>query len=140
MGHTAEDRSDPGVTGLVEGIVTDAERLLGQQFALFRAEVCEELDRAKAAAASGGAGIGLLAVTGILVTQALVQGLHEASGLPLSACYALVGGAVGAAGVGLLRHAQREASGIQLRVPPRTAQAIRENVAWLKEQTTAARV
>lgn len=137
MGNSASNKSDPSVPGLVRAIVTDAETLLGQQFALFRAEVVEELDHAKAAVAAGGAGVGLVAAAGILATQAVVHGLKEATGLPLWACYGVVGAVLGTTGVGLLAHARREGSTIRLRVPPRTAQALRENVAWLKEQASS---
>jgi hypothetical protein len=112
------------------------EHLVAQQVDLLRSEVRQELGEAKAAAASMGAGVGLVAAGGLLSTLMLVHALHKATGLPLWACYGLVGGAAGAAGAGLLAAGRKGAEGVRLLPPPRTARAVKENLTWLKEQVT----
>jgi len=65
----------------------------------------------------------------------VVHVLNKATRLPLWSCYGLVGGALGAAGAGLLAAGRREAEGVRL-VPAQTMEALKENVEWIKEQTT----
>jgi hypothetical protein len=133
---TMATAGEPGVTELVEGILGDARRLLSQQIDLFKEEVREEVGRAAALAAEAGAGAGLASLGGVLAAHAAVHLLHRATRLPLWGCYGLVGGLLGAAGAGLLVNAKARAAGLRLAPPPQTAAALRENVAWLTEQTT----
>ena len=121
------------LAGLAHDVAVDVERLVTQHAALARAEIRDGLGRAPAAAAAIGAGAGLVAVGGGLGTLMLVHGLHRSTRLPLWACYGLVGGALAAAGCGLIAAGTRQAAGIRL-VPRETIAAIREDVAWLKDQ------
>jgi len=134
-GRTAE----PSFLELVEGIVADVERLVGQQLELFRGEVNQQLREARSAAASGAVGAGLVAVGGVLSTQMVVHAVQRATRLPLWASYGLVGGLLGGAGLAQLNRARRQAAGVRLTVPPQTAQTLKENMAWLQEQTTGGR-
>jgi len=127
---------EPDLTTLVKEIIHDSEALIGQQLRLLRSEVREELDQAKDAALAIGAGAGLVATGGVLTALMAVHALHKATRLPLWGCYGLVGGLLGATGAGLLAVGRREAAGVQLAPPPRTTEALKENLAWLKEQTT----
>jgi len=105
------------------------------QFRLLRSEVGEELQQAKTAALSMGAGAGLIATGGILSALMLVHGLHRSTRLPLWGCYGLVGGLLGAMGTGLLAAGRYEASRVELAPPPQTLAALREDLEWLKDQT-----
>lgn len=134
MARKTDTRTEPDFTQLVEGIIEDGQRLIRQEFELLRGEVREEIAHAKSAAVSAGAGVGLLALGGALGVEMLVHGLHAGTGLPLWACYGLVGGAAGAAGVALLGQARRQAAGVHLGLPPQTAASLSENLAWLKGQ------
>jgi len=127
---------EPELTTLVKEIVADSGTLIGQQLALFRSEVHRELDEAKEAALAIGAGAGLVATGGVLSALMLVHALHKGTRLPLWSCYGLVGGFLGASGLGLLAAGRDRAAGVHLLPPPETAQALKENLAWLKEQTT----
>jgi uncharacterized membrane protein YedE/YeeE len=127
---------DPDLTTLVKEIVHDSETLIGQQLQLLRSEVTEELDQAKEAALAIGAGAGLVATGGVLSALMVVHALHKATRLPLWSCYGLVGGLLGAAGAGLLAAGRTEALGVRLLPPPQTTEALKENLSWLKDQTT----
>jgi hypothetical protein len=128
----------PDLTTLLKEIVEDSETLLDQQLSLLRAEVHEQLQRAGEAALSLGAGAGLVATGGALSALMVVHALHKATRLPLWACYGLVGGTLGAWGARLLAAGRREAASVRLLPPPRTAAALKENLTWIKEQTTPA--
>jgi hypothetical protein len=83
-------------------------------------------------AAATRARAGPLGMAGLLSAHMLVHGLHRATRLPLWGCYGLIGGALGPVGIGLLDRAPRQARHIEL--VPQTAEALQENVAWLKQQ------
>ena len=131
--------SEPSLAQLVDGIVTDVQKLVRQQLDLFRGEVQQEIDRAKTAAVSMGAGAGLVALGGVLSAQMLVHGLHKSTRIPLWGCYGLVAGALGATGVSLLNNARKQAAQVRLTSLPQTREALGENLEWLKEQTSPGR-
>ena len=53
--------------------------------------------------------------------------------IPLWGCYGLVGGALAAAGIGLVAAGTRRSAGIRL-VPRETIAVLREDISWLKDQ------
>ncbi len=120
------------LSGLVEGIVSDVERLLGRQFDLLRAELKREVTRAKDAALSIGAGAGLAAAGGILSTVMVVQMVHSLTRLPLWVCYGLVAAGLGAGGAALMATGVKKAADVQLFPPPHTAEVLREEVNALR--------
>src|SRR4051812_34973660 len=85
------------LAGLVGLIADDAERLLVQHVDLLRSEFPRGLREVPPAIASIGAGVGLVAVGGILGSLMLVHGLHKSTRIPLWGCYGLVGGAMATA-------------------------------------------
>jgi hypothetical protein len=133
MAHDAASGELRELSGLVQAIAGDAERLLGQHVALVRAELGEGLGRVPAAMASIGAGAGLVAAGGLLGTLMIVHGLRRSTRMPLWGCYGLVGGTLAAAGFGLVAAGTRRTAGIHL-VPRETVAALREDIAWLKDQ------
>src|SRR3954468_15269929 len=124
---------EPSTLALVREIVDDSEALVGQQLDLLRSELREEWAYAQEAALLLGAGAGLVATGGLFSALALVHGLHRATRLSLWSCYGLVGGMLGVAGAGLLATGRQRAASVRL-PPPQTMEALRENLAWLKEQ------
>jgi hypothetical protein len=129
---------EPDLLTLVGDIVRQSEELITQQFSLLKTELREEVQKAGGAAAALAGGAGLLAAAGLLSTQALAHLLHRASGLPLWACYGVVAGALGAAGGGLLAAGLKKAAHLDLGAFPQTAEALKENLSWLKERVTTA--
>jgi hypothetical protein len=134
MPENAHLEAPPSVSSLVGGIVQDAQQLIRQELMLARREVQQEVDKAKAAAASLGAALAVLTLGGILFGFMLVYVLHEAAGLPLWGSYAIVGAGFVILGGILLAVAKNQARDINL-VPRQTVETMRENVQWLKNQT-----
>ena len=132
----SKNAPEPPLGELAQDALEHFEKLIDLQIRLLKSEVREELAKVGSAAASVGAGAGLLAVGGILSTQMLVHLLHRQSRLPLWACYGLVAAGLGGAGVGLLARARNTAARVQLPALPQTAEGLKENVSWLKDQVT----
>lgn len=126
---------EPDLGRLVLGAVRDAEGLVGLQFDLLRSEVRQELRLARDAALSVGSGAAMLGAGGVMAAFMAVHALHRATRMPLWACYGAVGGLLGAAGAGLVATGLGRAAGVRL-IPPETTEALRENLAWIKDQAT----
>lgn len=118
----------------IEPVVEAAERLAGLHVDLLRSELKQAASGATPALASLGAGAGLAAAGGLLGSLALVHGLQRTTRLPLWSCYGLVGGVLGAVGVGLMGSGGRRLSGVSL-VPHETLAALREDLEWVKGKT-----
>ncbi len=127
--------SPASLTQLVGGIVTDVQTLLRQELQLAKTEMRQEWDKTKTAAGSMAAGAGLLGLGGVLLCFALVYLINWAApALPLWGCFAIVGGALAAMGGILVAIGRSKATEVHV-VPPQTAETMRENVQWLKNQT-----
>jgi len=122
--------SEPGLTQLVTGIISDAQELLKQQLAMFKAEIKEDLRKTKEAALALGLGIGITLLGGLLLVFMLVYLLQWSTALPLWACYAIVGGALTLLGGILLYSGTRKLSSFNP-LPDQSAEAVKENVQWL---------
>jgi len=128
------------MSALVGGIISDAQQLVRQEVALARREIQQEIQKAKAAALSLAAGACVLVFGVMLLCFMLVYLLFwltnatQPPGFPLWGCFGIVGAALVILGGLLLLTARNKASQIHL-VPPQTAQTLRENVQWIKNQT-----
>jgi hypothetical protein len=127
------------MSSLVGGIINDAQQLVRQEITLARQEIHQEVNKAKTAALSLALGGVVAFFGGLLLSFALVHllywltnDLHER--FPLWACYGIVGGLCALVGVLLLVAARNKAGDIHL-VPPQTAETLKENVQWIKNQT-----
>lgn len=138
ISETTRRSPRPTFTALLEGLLADMKVLAIQEFRLATHEVREELGKAQSAASSFALAIGLAAIGGLLLILMVVHAL-AAAGLPLWASYGLVGLALGGAGVGLLIRAKHQAAEIRV-LPIRTVQTMKENVSWIKEEVTSARM
>ncbi len=134
-----------GTTGsvapLVAGIVEDLQELIKQNLALFKVEVREDFKKTKEAAAVLGVGIGLALVGALHLTLMLVfllwwafdPAARAASGLPLWVCFAIVGGLFAGVGVALYLKGKKKLDSFNP-LPDETAQALKENVQWIKNR------
>jgi Putative Actinobacterial Holin-X, holin superfamily III len=120
---------------LLSEIVSDSQKLISQQVELLRLELLGELPKAKTVAFSLGAGLGLVTAGGLLSTQMLVHLLHRSTHLPLWACYGILAGLLGAVGAKLIDLGRKKIGDLQLTYPPQTAEALKENLRWLKKPT-----
>ncbi|MFL5245579.1 MAG: phage holin family protein [Gemmataceae bacterium] len=139
MGQLQKSEQPVDLVPLIEGIVADAQQLLAQQFELATHEMRHEAHQAVTIAARAGGGAGLVAAGGLLGAHMIVHALHRYTRLPLWGAYGLVGGILGAAGAEMLRNAGNDVGKVRL-VPPQTAEALKENMTWLKEQMTPLRM
>jgi len=120
---------------LVGGIVEDAQQLMRQELALARREIQEELNKAKAAAASFALGAAVLFFGGLLLCFMLAYLITWVAQdwIPLWSSFAICGGSLTILGIVLLVAARHRASAISL-VPKRTVETMRENVQWIRNQ------
>jgi len=118
------------VTGLVSGILQDAQQLFKQQVALVRAEIQSDLHRSVQAATLLAVGALALVPAVFLLCNMFVYLLHEIAGLSLWASYGIVGGVFALLGFVLV------ALGVQRfrsfnPLPDQSVEAIKENVRWM---------
>jgi hypothetical protein len=133
--HIDAADSPASIAGLVGGIVTDLQTLIRQQLLLAKSEMRQEWDKTKSAASSMVAGASLLAAAGLLLCFAMVYLLATvATGLPLWACFGIVAVVLGLIGGILVAAGRNQATDIHI-VPPQTAETLRENAQWLRNQT-----
>jgi len=127
--------SPASITQLVGGIVSDLQTLLRQELQLAKTEMRQEWDKTKTAAGTMAAGAAMLTVAGLILSFALVYLLNEvATGLPLWACFAIIGTAFALLGGILVGVGRSKASDVSV-IPPQAAETMKENVQWLKNQT-----
>jgi len=126
--------ANPSITGLVEGIISDAQRLMRQEVELARREMQEEWLKTKTAAAAMGVGIVVLSLGGVFLCFTLVYLLNWLTNMPLWGCFAIVGGLFTAVGAAILFAARSKAKEISF-VPRQAVETMKENVQWIKNQT-----
>ena len=119
---------------LIKPIAQDAERLVGLHADLLRSELRQTASEVSPALVSLGAGAGLATAGGFLGSLMLVHGLHRSTRLPLWGCYGLVGGLLGAVGVGLMGTGARRLSSVSL-IPYETIATLKEDLEWIREKT-----
>lgn len=127
----AAGEREPSMTGLISGIVADFEKLMGQQLALLRREVMEDVRQVMAALGMMAFGGAVVLMAGIALTFGLVHAVKSAfPDWSLEACFTLVGVCLAVIG-GLLLY-----GGVQLLasinpVPTKSIEAMQENVQCL---------
>jgi hypothetical protein len=139
MVDTNRLESSPSISSLVGGIITDAQQLIRQEMQLARRELQEEVQKAKTAILSLALGAGIAFFGVMLLCFMLVHLLFWATSevhdhFPLWAWFGICGAVLTGLGLGLLYTARSKVSDIHL-VPPQTAQTMRENVRWIRNQT-----
>jgi Putative Actinobacterial Holin-X, holin superfamily III len=133
MSNDLQTSSEQSVTGLLTGIVNDAQRLINQQLTLFQHELKKDVREAKEGLPALGIGLGVVMVAGILLGFTLVYLLALIPGLNtpdrLWACYAIVTAVFGIVGGVLLFTAVKKFE--QLPMSEQAVEATKENVEWL---------
>ena len=134
MADRITTESPPSMASLLTGIANDLQTLVRQEIALAKTEMLREWDKAKTAAGSMAAGAAVLAVGGLLLCIAVVCVLHEVAGLPWWASFLIVGGVLAVLGLVLFYTGRNKAAQVNV-IPPQTAETMRENVQWIRNQT-----
>ncbi len=132
------DQTDNSFATLLSGALNDARELLRQEIALARFEIREEISRAVSAAIALAAGALVLLVAALFILTGCARGFARLVNWPIWAGFFVVGGVLLIAGlvavyIGSSRVKQLRA------VPPQTAETIKEDVQWLKQQTKSVR-
>jgi len=85
--------SQPSMTSLMGGILTDVQQLVAQQVQLLRLEIRDDLHKARTGAIFLGAGLGITLVGGLLFCLMLPYLLNWLTNgvLPLWACFGIFG-------------------------------------------------
>src|SRR5579883_556014 len=130
MPDHSETVSEGSLTGLVTGIVNDAQELVKQQFALFKHEVKEDLHKTLQAAIALGIGVAV-AVVGALSWWLMIVFLLAWAFpvVPLWGWFGIVGFLFLVAGA-LLFYAGKAKLESFNPLPDQSAEALRENVQW----------
>ena len=129
-------RTEPGttpeagsVTGLVSGIINDAQNLLRQQAEMLKAEVREDFRRSKRAAELGSLGIIFCTVGALGLITALAYFLHEHYAFQMWASWGIVGGLFAAVGIACATTAYLLLERFNP-LPDKTFNALKENITW----------
>jgi hypothetical protein len=132
MAHDVQPLESSG-TAMVQGIIDDAQELIRQQFALFKAEIKDDVRKAKEALISFAFGF-LMVIPGcILVLMMLPQLLNWlCPAFPMWACYGIVGGALTVLGGALVYMGVRK---LESAMPEQSMAALKENVQWTTSQS-----
>jgi len=130
--------SEPGFATLVREIVNDVEDLVKHQFRFARAEIKEEVNKSKEAAAMLACGAATAFLGMLFFGMTLVHLLHwlteppgtELAHLPLWGCHAIVAALFLVAGAGLCLLGKKMFASITP-IAEQTAQTLKENVEWI---------
>jgi len=135
MSTSLHTETGPTVTQLVGGIMHDAQDLMRQQMALFRAEMQEDLRKTKEVAIFLACGFFLAQIGLSVLCFMFVYLLHSLQpAMPLWGCFGIVGGLLALLGAASLFAARNQANAINF-VPQQTVETMKENVQWIKNQT-----
>ena len=128
--------TEPGysVTSLLRGIVSDAQDLMRQQLALFRAEIKDDFRKTVGILIAIGSGAFMVAVGGALLCFMLVYLLARlAPALPLWGCFGIVGASVALIG-GIVAYLAIAKFKTFNPLPDESVQAFQENVQWIRNR------
>lgn len=134
MADRIPTEAPPSMASLLGGIVADIQTLVRQEVALAKVELQREWDKAKTAAGSMAVGAGILALGGLFLCVTVVCILKEVAGLPWWASFLIVGGVLTVLGLVLFYTGRNKASQVNV-IPPQTAETLKENVEWIRNQT-----
>jgi hypothetical protein len=128
------NESSPSMAALLGGIVSDIQTLVRQEIALAKSEMIREWDKAKTAAGTLVVGMVLLTLGGLFLSVTIACVLAEVAHLPWWAAFLIVGVVLTVAGVGFYIIGRTRAAEVNV-IPPQTAQTMKENVEWIRNQT-----
>jgi hypothetical protein len=127
------DHETESVAGLVRGILDDVRDLIREELALARAEIREEIEAAKlAAAAMGGAALAA-AIGAVMLFIAIGNAISYLLAWPAWAGYGIVAVLLLAGAFGLVLYGRRRLAA--LRALPKTTETVKENLSWMQSKS-----
>jgi len=130
--------SEASLTGLVTGIVNDAQELIKQQVALLKHDIRSDIRQAKEGFTSLAIGGGIAALGAVLLSFMLVHLFYWlVPAVPLWGWFAIVGGLITVIGVILIYAGVRRISELNP-LPENTVEAMRENLRWTTKPSASA--
>lgn len=124
---------EPSIAQLIGGLVADAEHVIRKELELAKVEI-EDMGKKAANSAIAVATGGLVAgAGGLLLLFMLVHLITSVAGVDLWISYAIVGGAVAVIGGILLATGIARIRNMDV-VPRETADALRKDAQWIREQ------
>jgi uncharacterized membrane protein YqjE len=124
--------SDKSFTELIRGVITNLQDMIRAEVRLAKTEVQEEMTKAAAGARSLGvaAVLGLFAAAFVLTAVCLFLALF----MPAWAAALTVGVVLGIAGLVMFKSGRKTLKDVSPK-PEKTIASVKENVAWLKNQS-----
>lgn len=124
---------EPALASLLAQLLKDAETLVLQELALFRAELGENAVQLVGGVLVILAGLAVVSIGGLALVAAVILLLGGV--LPLWAACAVVGAATAGVGAALMLYGRRRVARASF-VPRRTWHSLRETGDWLSEELT----
>ena len=129
----SEYRSEPSIKDLIRGVLDDTRELIREEIALARAELREELSKARTAAIA----IGAAAVAGVIgvVMLCVAAGgaLADLLEWPAWGGYGIVAFVLLAGALALVTVGKKRLTSI--RALPKTVDSLKENVEWVQTKS-----
>lgn len=130
MGVQIEAEPEVKISTLVGGIAEDAQRLVLEQLKLFQVEIKNDVHRGVQALIPLFAGMMVVTSAMVLLGAGAAYGVSETwPQLPLWAAFAIVGGGIGLAGMGLIIWGAAVLNSIKL-TPDKALEGLKENLQW----------
>jgi hypothetical protein len=131
----ANERNTNSIASLLSDVLNDIRDLFRHEVNLAKVEVKQEISNAKAAAVKIGAAVVAFLLAALFLLTALSRGLAVLLGIPIWGGFAIVGVLLGIVG-GILLAVARPNLQAAGPVPPRTVRTVKENVEWVKRETS----
>ncbi len=131
-------QSDNSFASLLSSALNDVRELFRQEISLAKFEVREEIRRATSGAAVLGAAAVVLLFAALFLLTALARGFAVLVGWGIWAGFLAVGILLAIVGIALFFSGRARLRTVNV-VPPQTAETIKEDVQWLKQQTKSVR-
>jgi len=138
MATEVHNGPDTGLVPLVKGIVNDIGDLIKQEFRFAQTEIKTDLRKTREAVLSLAIGAGAAFVGAFLLCLMLPLLLHwltlpsdtAPAGLPLWACFGIVGGLILTTGLVMVGAGKKKLDSFNP-LPDQTVQNVKENVEWI---------
>lgn len=123
--------NEASLSGLVGGIVDDAQKLIEHQFTLLKHDFRKDMEDARETGMTLALGVGVLTAATLLLLFMLVHLLEWLTrpNLEWWVCYAIVGGVTAAIGGAVFYYGRQKLKTLNV-VPEQAAQALQENLQW----------